>query len=216
VLPWTTVCGPSEAQAAAAIIREKGDMGNGLGGRRGTSVSYAIDMGSLLLGEFPGNATNKFIDISANGPNNDGLPVEQSRMRAVAKGYTINAIAIPSFMRGIEHDNARYFAENVIGGPGAFVVAPTTTNDYAAAIRRKLVDEISLPIDGSNNATSLNSVQAMRPFPEGSTVSVSVCASMRDNICAAEDRLFARRSGASMRRHHASLGFGDRWWKQPR
>ena len=167
VLPWTTVCGPSEAQAAAAIIREKGDIGNGLGGRRGTSVSYAIDMGSLLLGEFPGSATNKIIDISANGPNNDGLPVEQSRLRAIAKGYTINAIAIPSFMRGIEHDNSRYFAENVIGGPGAFVIAPATANDYAAAIRRKLVEEISLPINRSNKATSVNSAQSVRPLPEG-------------------------------------------------
>lgn len=155
VLPWTTVCGSGEAQAAAAIIRENGDRGDGFGGRRGTSISYAIEMGSLLLGEFQGNATNKIIDISANGRNNDGLPVEQSRLRAIAKGYTINAIAIPSFMRGIEHDNFRYFAENVIGGPGAFVVVPATTNDYAAAIRRKLVDEISLPMKGSNDPIPL-------------------------------------------------------------
>jgi hypothetical protein len=164
VLPWTTVCRPSEAQAAAAIIREAGDTGDGSGGRGGTSVSYAIDMGSLLLGEFPGSATNKIIDISANGPNNDGLPVEQSRLRAIAKGYTINAIAIPSYMRGIEHDNSRYFAENVIGGPGAFVVAPATTHDYAAAIRRKLVDEISLAINGSIEAKSVESVQSIRPL----------------------------------------------------
>ena len=42
------------------------------------------------------------------------------------------------------YDLSSYFAENVIGGPNAFVIAPAGTRDYATALRRKLVDEISL------------------------------------------------------------------------
>ena len=60
VLPWTNVCGLEDAEAAALVIREKGDTGHGRRGRRGgTSISYAIDVGSLLLDQFPGTATRK-------------------------------------------------------------------------------------------------------------------------------------------------------------
>jgi Protein of unknown function (DUF1194) len=147
VLPWTSICGPEDAKAAALVIRDKGDTGFSRRGRGGTSVSSAIDVGSLLLDQFPGRAAKKVIDISANGENNDGLPVQQSRKNAIAKGYTINAIAIPAEDENPGHQLASYFANSVIGGSQAFVVTPTGTGDYATALRRKLVTEISLNID---------------------------------------------------------------------
>lgn len=145
VLPWTSICTLQDAETAASVIREKGDTGFSRRGRGGTSVSSAIDVGTLLLDQFPGRATKKVIDISANGENNDGLPVEQSRMNAIAKGYTINAIAIPAEDEPSPR-LASYFTNNVIGGSQAFVVTPTGTGDYATALRRKLVTEISLNI----------------------------------------------------------------------
>ena len=144
VVPWTSVCGLWDAQAVASDIRKNGDRGSRCGGACGTSISFAIDLAGTLLDKYDGNAATKIIDISANGTNNDGLPVDDSRLRAIAKGYTINAIAIPGMTRGVKYDLTRYFADNVIGGPGAFVIAPDTTSDYAAALRRKLVSEISL------------------------------------------------------------------------
>jgi hypothetical protein len=113
-------------------------------GRCGTSISFAIDLGSLLLDELAVHVSNRIIDISANCTSNDGIPVQLSRRRAIAKGYTINAIAIPHTMRGIKHDLAGYFAQNVIGGPNAFVIVPVTKRDYASALRRKLVVEIGM------------------------------------------------------------------------
>ena len=98
----------------------------------------------MLLDSYVGSAASKVIDISANGTNNDGLPVEVSRLRAIAKGCTINAIALPELVRGIPHDLTQYFADNVIGGPNAFVTPLTTSNDYTVALRWKLVKEISL------------------------------------------------------------------------
>lgn len=144
VLPWRRICGLDDAKAAAQVIRKNGDTGFRRRGRGGTSVSSAIDVGSLLLDQFPGNADRKVIDISGNGENNDGLSVQSSRLDAIAKGYTINAIAIPAKDGNHGYHLASYFADNVIGGSGAFVMTPTGPSDYATALRRKLLTEIAL------------------------------------------------------------------------
>ncbi len=143
VLPWTNICGLEDAKAAAAVIRKQGDTGY-TRSRRGTSISSAIDAGSFLLDRFPGRAMKKVIDISSNGENNDGLPVGPSRLNAVAKGYTINAIVIPTQDENPEQPLASYFARSVIGGSQAFVITPKGPHDYAIALRRKLVTEVSM------------------------------------------------------------------------
>jgi Protein of unknown function (DUF1194) len=117
------------------------------GGEAARPFSSAIDVASLLLDQFPGRATKKIIDVSANGENNDGLPVQPSKLKAIAKGYTINAIAIPAQDENPGHQLASYFTDYVIGGPQAFVMKPTGPNDYATALRRKLVTEISMNVD---------------------------------------------------------------------
>lgn len=146
VLPWTRICSLKEAEAAASVIDTEGDTGFSRRGRGRTSVSFAIDVASLLLDQFPGEATRKVIDISSNGENNDGIPVHLSRQRAVAKGYTINAIVIPAHGES-DRQLASYFAEQVIGGPQSFVEAARGPGDYRAALRRKLVTEISMAIE---------------------------------------------------------------------
>ncbi|PZU85461.1 MAG: hypothetical protein DI528_11875 [Shinella sp.] len=144
VLPWTRICGPADAESAAQVIARKGDTGFSRRGRGGTSISSAIDVGSLLLDQFPGSAERKVIDISGNGENNDGLPVQESRRRAVEKGYTINAIAIPDDTdKAPDYLLASYFSNNVIGGFSAFVMVPKAVGDYAMALRRKLIREIA-------------------------------------------------------------------------
>ncbi|MEI8715565.1 DUF1194 domain-containing protein [Mesorhizobium sp. ISC11] len=147
VLPWTSICGLEDAKAAAAVISRKGDTGFIRRGRGGTSVSSAIDIGSLLLDQFPGKAAKKVIDISSNGENNDGLPVQPSRSNAIAKGYTINAIAIPAEDENPDQPLASYFAKSVIGGSQAFVMTPKGPDDYTMALRRKLVTEVSMNDD---------------------------------------------------------------------
>ncbi|MET2827358.1 DUF1194 domain-containing protein [Mesorhizobium shangrilense] len=146
VLPWTRVCGLSDGKAAASVILKRAQRGYGHRGGD-TSISFAIDEGSLLLDQFPGEAARKVIDIAGNGTNNDGLPVQQSRLQAIAKGYTINAIVVSPLLRGVKYDLTSYFAENVIGGPRAFVIEPVNKSDYAVALRRKLVQEISVSTD---------------------------------------------------------------------
>lgn len=144
VLPWTRICGPKDAEAAAGIISSKGDTGLGRRIRGGTSISSAIAIGSMLLDRFPGHADRMVIDISGNGENNDGMPVQQARARAIDRGYTINAIAVPSKQfQNPDRPLAAYFAEEVIGGDQAFVIVPKESSDYTTALRRKLGTEIS-------------------------------------------------------------------------
>jgi len=65
--------------------------------------------------------------------------LEEVRARAEAEGVTINALAVSNE----ETDIAEYYERKVITGPGAFVMDVQTFDDYAAALRRKLIREIA-------------------------------------------------------------------------
>ncbi len=143
VMPWKRICGRDEALEAAHFIAGHGDTGMG-GARRGsTSLSYALEASSLMLDHFPGRTGSRIIDISANGTNNDGLSVAEARDRVLGKGHVINAISLSRSEPGVTDDLWTYFHDNVIGGPGAFAITPDQPADYARALKRKLVLEIS-------------------------------------------------------------------------
>ncbi|THK33530.1 DUF1194 domain-containing protein [Ensifer sp. MPMI2T] len=78
-----------------------------------------------------------------SGTNNDGPPVSSSRLDALRSGYIINAIAIPQVRGGVAYHLLGYFTDNVIGGSGSFALEPSTADDYAVALRKKLQNEIS-------------------------------------------------------------------------
>lgn len=156
VLPWTRICDEAARLAAADAIGAHGDTGLERRGRGGTALSYALEASSILLNRLPGHADRKIIDVSANGTNNDDIPVSRTRERVVARGHVINAIVLERTEPGITDDLPGYFRNSVVGGPGSFVVVPDSPDDYAHALRRKLVLEISdrQPIE-SNQAVQL-------------------------------------------------------------
>ncbi|HEV7247541.1 MAG TPA: DUF1194 domain-containing protein [Shinella sp.] len=143
VLPWRAICNEVQARAAAQVIEDYGDTGHGRSRGGHTSISFAIDAGSLSLRPWSGKAMRTVIDISTNGTNNDGLPIGVSRRQALAEGHVINAIALDRSEKGVTDDLAGYLRENVIGGPGAFVSASNDPPGYARALRRKMAIEIS-------------------------------------------------------------------------
>lgn len=152
-IPWQVVSDAEEAE----IFAEKVDAGS-LTTRRGTSISTAITYATAL---FEGNGFSgmrRVIDVSGDGPNNYGDPVTPARDAAKARGIVINGLAImirPSIAYG---PLDRYYADCVIGGPGAFVLPVHKPEDFAVAIRRKLVMEVSglqpaaavIPVAGSD------------------------------------------------------------------
>jgi hypothetical protein len=87
------------------------------------------------------------IDVSGDGVNNSGAPVEQLRDRAVAEGVVINGLPIlndrPGFGRRPAVPLDQYYAESVIGGDGAFLVATEDFETFGMAVRRKLIREIA-------------------------------------------------------------------------
>jgi hypothetical protein len=105
----------------------------------GTSISGAIDYSRLLLVQCPFDAARRVIDVSGDGSNNSGRPVRLARDEAVQDGIGINGLPIVA----IEPDLDRYYFDNVIGGPGAFMIAADSYDTFADAILKKLISEIA-------------------------------------------------------------------------
>ncbi|MCV9999913.1 DUF1194 domain-containing protein [Pararhizobium sp. YC-54] len=111
--------------------------------RRGTSISNAIFFASKLMAASPYDALRRVVDVSGDGPNNLGPPVNPARDAAVANGIIINGLAILIRPSGGAGSLDRYYADCVIGGPGSFVLPVHQPEDFAVAIRQKLVMEVS-------------------------------------------------------------------------
>ncbi len=106
-----------------------------------TAIGGALEFAILQLKGNGFVGRRKVVDVSGDGPNNQGPAAWLVRDLAVARGITVNGLAILNEEPTLD----RYYVSNVIGGPGAFVM---TANDYAAyrlAILAKLVKEIDGP-----------------------------------------------------------------------
>ncbi|HTS41034.1 MAG TPA: DUF1194 domain-containing protein [Xanthobacteraceae bacterium] len=117
-----------------------------------TSISGAIDFSMTLFDQAPYQSERHTIDVSGDGTNNSGRDVTGARDAAVAKGVTINGLVILSdrpMAWNPEHTNPpggleNYYRENVVGGPGAFVIVAQDFNSFGQAIIKKLIAEIAL------------------------------------------------------------------------
>ena len=103
-----------------------------------TALGEGMAAGLALLGGFPGRATRLVLDVSGDGRNNAGRPPGPVRDLAVAAGITVNALAVVDE----EPDLLAYYAAEVIGGPGAFVLEAASYADFEEAMTRKLLREI--------------------------------------------------------------------------
>ncbi len=134
-VPWTRV---SDAASANAFADRIAAAPRSLFGG-GTSISGAIDASMGLLFDNPYRPTRRIIDISGDGSNNRGRPASAARDEAVARGVGINGLPILA----LEPDLDRYYEQNVIGGPGAFVIAARDFETFGEAILKKLIAEIA-------------------------------------------------------------------------
>src|SRR4051794_31329014 len=134
-VPWTRL---SDAKSANAFGDAIASAPRALFGG-GTSISGAIDTSMALLFDNPFRAARRVIDISGDGANNRGRSVNQARDEAIAKGVGINGLPILA----LEPDLDRYYRDNVVGGPGAFVIAAKDFESFGEAILKKLIAEIA-------------------------------------------------------------------------
>lgn len=134
LVPWIVIDGPIPAARWADTLRTATRPNAGF-----TSISGAIDFCAHALLHVAPPAARRVIDLVADGRNNDGRPVMAARDDAVAAGITINGLPVLD----LEPRLADYFAEEVVGGPAAFVLPAHDSPGLIRAIRRKLLSEIA-------------------------------------------------------------------------
>ena len=155
VVDWTLINDKTSAEAfAAAIEAAPRQLFGG-----GTSISGAIDYSRVLLAGSPFRATRHVIDISGDGSNNSGRSVTQARDEAVADGIGINGLPILTVEPGLD----RYYYDNVIGGPGAFMIPAENYDTFADAILKKLISEIAGAETGTDHSFARTAASRARP-----------------------------------------------------
>ncbi|WP_245409754.1 DUF1194 domain-containing protein [Pararhizobium haloflavum] len=166
VVPWTLI----DSQEASFAFAEALAEGAPRHFRR-TSISGAIDFAAALFEDNGFEGLRRVIDISGDGPNNQGIPVTQARDAAVARGITINGLPLmtnsPGQGLGYAIPNLdTYFAECVIGGGQAFVIPVLSWAEFPVAIRRKLVLELAGAMPGDD----VDPIHALRASAEAPTL----------------------------------------------
>jgi Protein of unknown function (DUF1194) len=142
IIPWRVIDGPETADAVSNEI-----MKTPVRRASRTSISGAIYFAMPLFDENPYKGLRRVIDISGDGPNNNGAPIIGARDEALSKGIVINGLPImvkePSYST-MDIDNLDWYYEDcVIGGPGSFVVSIKDRDKFKEAIRTKLLLEVA-------------------------------------------------------------------------
>lgn len=146
VVPWQVISDRASADAFVSRLAEAPV-------RRDyrTSISGGIDFSVQQFDQLPARAMRRVIDMSGDGPNNQGRSVTAARDEAVARGITINGLPLmlkePGYL-GIDHLDI-YYEDCVIGGAGAFVVPVRDGSQLVEGIRKKLLMEIAAPTAAS-------------------------------------------------------------------
>ncbi|MCQ0987259.1 DUF1194 domain-containing protein [Jiella marina] len=142
VVPWTLIDSREAADAFAyQLTTELPDR------ERRTSISSAIDRIVPMFADNAYDGLRKVIDVSGDGPNNQGRLVTMARDEAVAAGIVINGLPLMTsggyYSWGSIPDLDRYYSECVIGGPGSFVIPVNDWTQFPEAVRRKLILELA-------------------------------------------------------------------------
>ena len=149
LVPWMRLDGPDSCAAFAAALdaapRETFLY---------TSISGAIDFAARRFGErYAG--MRRVVDISGDGVNNSGRALAEARAEALARGIVLNGLAVldrspqpAALMAGLPPVDD-YFRDEVIGGPGAFLMVAEGYEAFGSAVRRKIIREIAaIPAPG--------------------------------------------------------------------
>ncbi len=142
VVDWQVISDRSSAEAFTAKLGQQPI-------RRvfRTSISEALSVATDLIAENGYEGIRKVIDVSGDGPNNQGRLVTAARDRAVAAGVTINGLPLMLKRSANSYFDLpnldAYYTTCVIGGNGAFLVPVRDIEAFGEAVRRKLVLEIA-------------------------------------------------------------------------
>ena len=106
-----------------------------------TAIGEALEFSHAQFASAP-VCKRKVIDISGDGSSNEGIDPAEIRDALQADGIIVNALVI----EGAEPRMTEYFWENVILGPGAFVITANSYEEYPSRMRWKLLKEVTKQI----------------------------------------------------------------------
>ncbi|WP_159349055.1 DUF1194 domain-containing protein [Roseomonas harenae] len=141
LVPWMRIDGEASAERFAAAIDAAP--------RRTwsyTSISGAMEHALQLYGQNRFEPTRRVLDISGDGMNNSGRRLEGVRTRMLEEGIVMNGLAVLDRAPGPGNGAAaleEYYRDEVIGGPGAFLVVAEGFEAFDRAVRRKIAREIA-------------------------------------------------------------------------
>lgn len=142
VAGWTVIDGPESARAFADAILAPPRLAYGR-----NAIGAALLFGKAQIDGNAFSGLPKVIDLSADSANNwNGPSIFEARQQIVDAGMTINGLAVlcrSCSGQPVSYDLEQAFKDTIIGGPGAFVVTAENAQEFANAVRRKLVLEIS-------------------------------------------------------------------------
>ncbi|MBO9475628.1 DUF1194 domain-containing protein [Shimia sp. R10_1] len=140
-VPWSRITSAQDAEDLAVRVGQMRRQWS----RYSTAIGDAL-LASAALMEAAPSCERKVVDVSGDGPSNEGPLVEYGRKRLAELGVTINAVVIETDAS----DLTAYFWENVITGPGAFVVTAQGFEDYPRRIRQKLIREVAKQVSNTS------------------------------------------------------------------
>jgi len=140
---WTVIGSEEDALGFAAAVAaaplERGHY---------TAIGSAIadSVRRIETNQYDGH--RRLIDISGDGPQNQGMDLNEARAMADDARIIVNGLPVITdqpgrWVRPVEVNLDDYFEENVVTGPGAFVLAARTADEFRTAILRKMTLEIA-------------------------------------------------------------------------
>ena len=118
----------------------------GMGGG-GTGIGSGIEYALRMIDQNGIEARRRTIDVSGDGIETEpwfreAMELPEARALAASKDVTVNGLAILTDFGALD----RYYEDEMITGPGAFVVVADDWPDFAEAIQRKLFLEFMSPL----------------------------------------------------------------------
>jgi len=142
VIDWTLIDSAEAARGFAEKLAEAPRTSQSW-----TAVGAAMAFAAQRFETSGFESKRRVIDISGDGRTNDGPPAEMVRDKLVTQGFVINGLPVmmnrTNFGRPPDTGLDKYYEENVIGGPGSFMILAENFDDFGRAVRSKLIREIS-------------------------------------------------------------------------
>ena len=143
LIDWVLIETPADLVAVAETIANSKRSHNDFP----TAMGHALGHAAIRLTEAP-DCLFKTIDIAGDGENNDGFGPAEAYGAFPFDSVTVNGLVVNAAEFESETQLIPFFRDQVIRGPGSFIEIANGFDDYAVAMQRKLIRELSAQIMG--------------------------------------------------------------------